>query len=562
MFALLLCCRIFRPRSQSLSCKKKSVGQGSRDQALAQPWTGSESLHDVNLRMLDDSRKRLRIGRSTASLPPLGQPRSSTRKPSSNSAGQRLANARDKTSIYSATNQSDSPMSEEERAQIKKELKERFSPGARAMPTTLQGLTSLANERIEDAISRGQFKDIPRGKGTNVAGQDGQSNQAMSPFLDTTEYLMNRIIQRQEIVPPWIEKQQELRRSTDIFRSRLRNDWKRHVARVIASQGGSLESQVRRAEEHSLAEQRLNGTEKESLQPGGTDVAGKAEEGAHFSQINGQGELTITGDVTTISTEAKKRQISLPTGSSTPSSLPVLPTSASQATPPSSASSLSTSTSATESTYLPFRDPTYLQTESSYHKLTIEHLNTLTRSYNLVAPRPAQKPYLSLQIELKRCYADVAPLVADEIRERASRGVCREERRRRTSRITSRGGGAATAAANEIGIFGRMGWHGAAANGEEDEENDDHNDDDDNVDDDDSDYGPFSRERKEQVKKRNAAGDQQKQQQQQQQKQWRWSGHSTSQSRLRRREEDLQKNGYGFKQLWKDLVGSFTTVRE
>lgn len=70
---------------------------------------------------------------------------------------------------------------------------------------------------------------------------------ANSPFLDTTEYFMNKIIQKQEIVPPWIEKQQELVKSATVFRSRIRKDWKRHAARVIASKGGGLQEQVRRA---------------------------------------------------------------------------------------------------------------------------------------------------------------------------------------------------------------------------------------------------------------------------------------------------------------------------
>jgi hypothetical protein len=41
---------------------------------------------------------------------------------------------------------------------MRKELKERFTPGARAMPNSIRGLAALANERIEDAIARGQFK--------------------------------------------------------------------------------------------------------------------------------------------------------------------------------------------------------------------------------------------------------------------------------------------------------------------------------------------------------------------------------------------------------------------
>jgi hypothetical protein len=120
------------------------------------------------------------------------------------------------------------------------------------MPATLQGLASLANERIEDAIARGQFDRIKRGKGIGTE----VDHNANSAFIDTTEYFMNKIIQKQEIVPPWIEKQQELAREVDRFRQRLRVEWRRHAARIIASQGGSLETQMRRAEAYAAAEVR------------------------------------------------------------------------------------------------------------------------------------------------------------------------------------------------------------------------------------------------------------------------------------------------------------------
>jgi hypothetical protein len=54
-------------------------------------------------------------------------------------------------------------------------------------------------------------------------------------------------------------------------------------------------------------------------------------------------------------------------------------------------------------------------------ELSVSNLNAITRSYNLMAPELAKRPYFSLQRELDNCYAEVAPLVADTIRERATR---------------------------------------------------------------------------------------------------------------------------------------------
>ena len=60
-------------------------------------------------------------------------------------------------------------------------LKEKLSPGFRSMPATMEGLASLAEERIQDARSRGEFKNLPgRGK---PAPKDHLND---SPYLDRT----------------------------------------------------------------------------------------------------------------------------------------------------------------------------------------------------------------------------------------------------------------------------------------------------------------------------------------------------------------------------------------
>ncbi|KAI9778328.1 MAG: hypothetical protein M1839_008115 [Geoglossum umbratile] len=329
-----------------------SAGRTTRDLAAAQPWTGTEQDQDAVLRMLVDARKPLKGSRSADPRPAI-EIKVGQRKPP---LGQRPADARDRSSTYSLTK--DSNLSKKERAQMKQELKDRFLPGARPMPATLQGLASLANERIEDAISRGQFKNLPRGKPLE------RDYNASSPFLDTTEYFMNKIIQKQDIVPPWIEKQQELTRAVTVFRGRLRNDWKRHAARVIASKGGSLHEQIRRAEDYAAAERRV------ILSP---PPAPRLEKGSVES-------LAISGP-----------------NDSEPST--------ENAPPPSSST--------------PFRDQSWERTENPYHTLAIQTLNNLTRTYNLLAPTLAKKPYFGLDRELRSCFADVAPQLAAEIHERA-----------------------------------------------------------------------------------------------------------------------------------------------
>ncbi|KAF5705507.1 hypothetical protein FGLOB1_7891 [Fusarium globosum] len=325
-----------------------TAGEGTRHIASAQAWTGEESTADTVLRMLDDAKKPLAPGLRGKFQPPPVDMR--LQKQPGRSAGEKVAKARDKVNTYVGMGgqQAKNGMSEDEKEAWRKELRERFEPGARALPNSITGLAALANERIENAIARGQFKNIPRGKGVE------RDARADNPFIDTTEYIMNKMIQRQDIVPPWIEKQQELAKELGIFRARLRNDWRRFAARMIASRGGSLQEQIRRAEEYAVAEEVHNPIIRKNAD-------GQVEEIKAASPIVGR----------------------------------------------------------------PFRDSAWEQTEAAYLKLSIERLNALTRSYNLMAPDLAKKPYFSLERELKSCFAEVAPTVAREIQERATGGKAR-----------------------------------------------------------------------------------------------------------------------------------------
>ena len=329
------------------------------------------------------------------------------------SQGERLANARDRTSVYALSQ--DQHLTEAEKEAMRKQMKEQFTAGARPMPATVQGLAALANERIEDAIARGQFKDIARGKGKNVE----RDYTASSPFIDTTEYFMNKIIQKQEIVPPWIEKQQELVKAAAIFRSRMRADWKRHAARVISSKGGSVDEQVRRAEAYAAAEAAMNPKKTHTEALSDIDEEGRLSQvtvsESPTSAIESEDiKITVSEDLVTRppSPDSSKNSDSLLESSD--DSARKTPIAENPSVLPQQALSPPASTR-------PFRDPSWQALENAYHTLAIADLNSLTRSYNLQAPDLAKKPYFSLDRELCACFADIAPQLADEIRERARR---------------------------------------------------------------------------------------------------------------------------------------------
>ncbi|KAH8677669.1 hypothetical protein BX600DRAFT_506686 [Xylariales sp. PMI_506] len=368
-----------------------AAGQGTRFTATSAPWTGSESTEDAVLRMLNDARKPLKPGlRGAPKLPDLKPVDMRIRRDSA-SPGRRAAGAREKAAAYSdlGLKTNDIGLTPEEREAMRQEFRERFKPAARSMPATLTGLASLANERIEDAIARGQFKNIPRGKGVE---RDPRSD---NPFVDTTEYIMNKMIKRQDIVPPWIEKQQELLKTAHSFRTRLRNDWKRHAARMIASKGGTLQEQMSRAQIYALAEE-LHNPRKHNVEQ--ISVPTNLTEDPVMVKVRQQLQTELASELSEESLAPSTADDAKEVVSDRAQLAPLPP---------------------------PFRDPDWLRMERSYMDLAIANLNTITRSYNLMAPELAKKPYFSLERELNNCYADVAPQLADAIKERAARPAAR-----------------------------------------------------------------------------------------------------------------------------------------
>ncbi|KAG6074639.1 hypothetical protein E4U31_005359 [Claviceps sp. LM219 group G6] len=354
--------------------------QASHSTAGETPWTGTENTVDAVFRMLQDANKPMRAEAGARCLqPPVVVDTRLRRRRAPQSPGQRAVNARDKASMYVGMDMKTlKGLSVSERDEMKAELRERFEPVARAVPATISGIAALANQRIEDAIARGQFKDLPRGQ------EMPRDPRADSPFIDTTEFIMNRMIRRQELVPPWIEKQQELTKAVRVFRERLRNDWKRHMARTIASWGGSLQEQMGRAAAFAAAEVAYN---PRYSSPGSSGSAG---------------EEIRRKDCTGLDTVHRTIETVAGAGADADAGADAAATAA-----------------ATTLSQRPYRDYEWEKTEKAYMELSIENLNRITRSYNIMAPELARKPYFSLDRELNACFADVAPLIAQEIKTRA-----------------------------------------------------------------------------------------------------------------------------------------------
>jgi hypothetical protein len=219
---------------------------------------------------------------------------------------------------------------------------------------------------------------------------------------------MNKMIQRQDIVPPWIEKQQELIKAAHVFRARLRNDWKRQAARTIASRGGTLHEQMRRADLYALAEAKHNPRRTKVEQ---VAVPTNATDDPIMLSVMQEADSTSTAPVQVkVDTRTAEEILTEALAAETQdeSTQPAQPVASDPATPKVALPA-------------PFRIPEWEAAERSYHTLAISNLNTLTRTYNLMAPDLAKKPYYHLARELASCYSDVAPQIAEAIKERSLR---------------------------------------------------------------------------------------------------------------------------------------------
>lgn len=105
-------------------------------------------------------------------------------------------------------------------------------------------ISSLADRKIAEARSLGLFKNL-KGRGQPLAGGYDQTEKT---HLDRTEYQMNSILQRQNALPGWIDKQRTLAQEVDNWRHELDVKCfssKASVAEWFLANRDSLEQRIR-----------------------------------------------------------------------------------------------------------------------------------------------------------------------------------------------------------------------------------------------------------------------------------------------------------------------------
>lgn len=205
--------------------------------AHAAPWTGTESTVDAANRMLQDAHKPLKGSTAGGDM----APKSFKPRPS---VSQRLASARDQSLDYEIKHKAAVPSSNEEETTgptFRELYADRFA-GFSALNNNFTAIDSLASQRIEDAIARGEFRDLPgRGKETE------KDLHLSSPYIDHTEYYLNNMIKRQGAAPIWIDRQGGLAVRMKQFREQVGRSWVGFVVHKLDDSGGPSDAKLARA---------------------------------------------------------------------------------------------------------------------------------------------------------------------------------------------------------------------------------------------------------------------------------------------------------------------------
>lgn len=179
------------------------------DTVTNKPWDGTESVHDVNLRMLLDLKPPPIKYKKTIITPPM-------------SFKERIENAKESSLDYKIGN------TKKEEDKFRELYKEKLlGPSAflnSSSPHTLIGMANtLADAKINASINHdtGQFHDTS--DMSSVRGKPLDREHLRN--CTDSNYFMNHILQKQEILHPWIDSQQSIDRQTIDFRKNMDGEW-------------------------------------------------------------------------------------------------------------------------------------------------------------------------------------------------------------------------------------------------------------------------------------------------------------------------------------------------
>lgn len=195
--------------------------KSAADLAGRQPWDGNETPLETSRRMLEDSTPKLKV------------PKRKTPPPAPHV---RVADAREASIDYKMGKPKDDGFREM--------YKERLLGPSMLLGPSLQmplNFTSMvADAKINSNIdhSTGQFRD--KEDMSKVRGKP-LDREHLANCTDTN-YYMTQILNRQEVLPPWIESQQGIDREINSFRHFLDGEWLKWLLNRIKGEASSRDA--------------------------------------------------------------------------------------------------------------------------------------------------------------------------------------------------------------------------------------------------------------------------------------------------------------------------------
>lgn len=226
------------PRHIAYSKLPSYASKQDRLNAETVPWTGQEGFEQGVLRMLEDSNKPLTSNGGGQVTPPKRVPKISV--------SARLSGAREKSLDYTMDKVTGTKAVKKDEEMSATRRRALDSMGTLNGPVILSGIQSIADQRIEDARKRGQFDGIKRGVPLDL-------KHSSNPMIDDTEYFLNSMLKRQNILPPWIERQTKLGVKTDRLISDMRLSFIRHVVHSVVRKSKRLDDVLAALDKHSYS---------------------------------------------------------------------------------------------------------------------------------------------------------------------------------------------------------------------------------------------------------------------------------------------------------------------
>ncbi|KAK4052022.1 hypothetical protein OIV83_002316, partial [Microbotryomycetes sp. JL201] len=172
---------------------------------------------------------------------------------------ERLAQAWEKTLDYNAGIRITSSSSSSTRQNAKAETGVERQDRSQQSLGQMHAWGGFVEDRIQQAKKDGLFKNI-KGRGKPLLRDlEAESNpfiprvswrrtdhNSYGVALFRDDFLINRIVQRQGVAPPWIELQQELESNLNSFRASVREAWFRRATRILSLEGNSSREPIKK----------------------------------------------------------------------------------------------------------------------------------------------------------------------------------------------------------------------------------------------------------------------------------------------------------------------------